>query len=122
MSTKSPREFSHEELVAIFKQAEEENKKAADATDDMGTCNLDSVVIDWDKKFGNLTKKVEEFIEKAAREAGLSSTAVKYKFGRWIHIHFTPFGQANKRTMGIQAANRVLKHYDLSSRVFYVID
>ena len=106
-------------LILIYAEAIKkaaEACKAADTNDDGGTCNLDSVVIDF-KGWR------ETAIEELSRLTGIR---IGYKLsGIWNNTRFVSFpanGQGNNRTRMVQAAYNSLKNDGLPAFMYYAMD
>ena len=97
------------------------NKAAIEASkpeDDWGTCNLDSVVIDF-------TGWRSTAIEKLSEDTGVR---ISYKLSSWMwkgccFISFPADGMANNRTRMVEAAYKSLKEFGIEeARMYYQMD
>lgn len=104
-----------EEIAAALKEAQKAAALASTA-DDGGTCNLDSVIIDFK---GWRQKKIDELIAKSGIGIGdaLSGWHKGFRF-----IRFEVMGQGNNRTRTVKAAKRKLNELGVDASIYYQMD
>jgi len=90
---------------------------AVDKSEDGGTCNTDTVVIDFSGWRYNAINKV----------AQLSGISIGDKLSSWMwkgccFIHFNTKGQGNNNTRMVEAANKKLKEFGIPSSIYYQMD
>lgn len=86
--------------------------EAAAASDDGGTCNLDTLVV-------SIPHARAASVQKAALAAG-ALYASRGQYAGQFHIGIAAVGQANSRTRAVQAAKRALAAAGWQAHVHYV--
>ena len=84
-----------EKLTEDLKAAIKEARRAAEAVEDGGACNLDTLFISTRKGVG---------LERAIEAAGAKSSWISSSMWRGYFVHFGALGQANKNTAAVEAA------------------
>lgn len=107
--------IDYTKLGTDIRAALEAAEDAACASDDGGTCNLDSLVITLK---GARAAKVEA----VAVAAGAIYASKGYRWPGEYTIGIPTGGQANRRTRAVEAAKRSLQAAGWSAHVSYVID
>jgi len=104
-----------EQFANAIKQANEA-ARAASLPDDGGTCNLDSVVIDFSGWRQTQIDQVQQ----------LSGVQISAKLsGMWkgyCFVQTAAHGQANNRTRMVEAAYQKLKELGIPASVYYAMD
>lgn len=107
------------EKIELYAKAIKEASIAAELAfnpDDGGTCNLDSVVIDFS---GWNRKSIAKVSELSGVEISEKLTSL-YKGFCFVSIPL--HGQANTRTRMAEAANRKLRELGIPSSIYYHMD
>jgi hypothetical protein len=103
-------------LVAAFTAAREAARAAGDANDeDGGTSNFDTPIVFLPRVRGSR-------IEKAAAEAGVDASTVRYCGATWWFVRVPLDGQGNCRTRMAEAATKALKDAGLNATTWYQMD
>lgn len=89
----------------------------ANQPEDGGTCNMDSVVIDFTGWRDTAIQQV----------AALSGISIGDKLSSWMwkgscFINFNVNGQGNNRSRMVEAAHRKLKELEIPASVYYQMD
>lgn len=107
------------EKIALYAEAIKKASQAAlesDPVEDGGTCNLDSVTI-------NFTGWRQSHIDELSQLANVQISHKLSGFHSGYRFISTPtFGQANRRTTMVEAANKILRSYNIPSSVYYAMD
>lgn len=99
------------ELAKLVVEAQAEGQKAADATEDGGTCNLDTVVI-----YGYPGTS-----EASMQKAGIDCYKLR-RAGNFALSGCSFGGQANKRNRGVEAMCKYLSEHGVDCFVHYQMD
>lgn len=117
---KNIREYSHEELVDIFRNAKLLADQAVAGVNDGGSCNLDACHIYWDESWGRVAPKQVSRVTGAMEAAGV--------YGRWTNIRWLKgwlvsgsSGIAARRTIWCEAFCDAVQPY-LNCSMHWVTD